>query len=275
MFSRRAMRVGVLTSVETRHRHFVSAIRERFQVVAVGYEQTGYSPAVVDGFDLTSAERAVVARHFEERTRQEELCFSATADFVEDSASCGVLHISPGTLNSDRTLEFLTGAGVEVVAVFGTNLIKEPLLGLFGGRLINMHLGLSPYYRGTGTNFYPLLNEEPQYVGATIQVIDRGIDSGPIIRHTRPSIVADDGPHTIGCKAIMAGIEGLIVSLEEFGEDKLRPVPQWKVPNPRLYLRQDYHPRQVVELHEKLERGLIRRYVERAAEVAGLVRLVQ
>ena len=126
----------------------------------------------------------------------------------------------------------------------------------------------------TATNFYPLLNEEPEYVGATIHLIDPGIDSGPIIRHRRPEITADDQPHTIGCKAILAGIEGMIASLKELERGEMKAIPQWKVPHPRLYLRRDYHPRHVVELYRKLEGGLIPRYVERAAEASAKLRLI-
>ena len=269
------MRIGVLTSVETRHRYFVNALRDQIDVVAVGYEQTGYSPADVSPFDLTPEEAGIVADHFAERARQEELFFEARSDFVADGESCAVRHILPGKLNAGETVEFLEASGVEAVAVYGTNLIKATLLDRWSGRMINMHLGLSPYYRGTATNFYPLLNEEPEYVGATIHLLDTGIDSGPILRQARPEIVADDMPHTIGCKAILAGIAAMIAVLKDLERGRLEPVAQWEVPNPRLYLRKDYHPRQVVELYRKIEAGLIRQYVERAPRVAGRLRLVE
>lgn len=190
-------------------------------------------------------------------------------------AGCSVRPIAPGKLNSADTLRFLQEAGAEALLVYGTNLIKPPLLDAFGGRIINLHLGLSPYYRGTATNFYPLLNDEPEYVGATVHLIDAGIDSGPILHHARPVITADDGPHTIGCKAILVGLEKMILAARELSEGRLAPVPQWAVPNPRLYLRRDFHPRQVVCLYELLADGLIPRYVARAGEVAPRVRLVE
>ncbi len=186
-----------------------------------------------------------------------------------------MLHIQPGELNTVGTLRFLEARGVEAVLVFGTNLIKSPLLDRFDGRIINLHLGLSPYYRGTATNFYPLLNDEPEYVGATIHLIDAGIDSGPIVHHARPDIVIGDGPHTIGCKAILAGLEKLRQAAKELAEGRLRAVPQWSVARPRVYRRRDFHPRHVVELHEKLADGLIERYVARADAVAPKVKLIR
>ncbi len=268
------MRLGVLTSVETRHRYFVDRLCVDLPVVAVAYEQTGYTPAAVATDDLTTEEAEIVAHHFAERARQEEIFFGTQSAFVIDGETCAVRHIEPGELNTESTLAFLESAGVDTVAVFGTNLVKPPLLNHWPGRTINMHLGLSPYYRGTATNFYPLLNEEPEYVGATIHLLDVSIDGGPILNHARPTITADDMPHTIGCKAIIAGVDKMISVLRKLDRNRLTHVPQWEVPKPRFYLRKDYHPRQVVELYRKIEAGLIPRYVKRAAKVAGRVRLV-
>lgn len=269
------MRIGILTSIETRHRYFVNRLRAELGVVAVGYERIGYAPDAVGGADLEPQDARIVAEHFTERSRQEQLFFGPQSDFLKANNACAVSRIEPGGLNTQETLHLLEAAGVDAVAVFGTNLIKPPLLDRWPGRMVNLHLGLSPYYRGTATNFFPLLNEEPEYVGATIHLLDSGIDAGPILGHARPTITADDMPHTIGCKAIMAGIEKMITVLCKLEQGRLAPVPQWEVPDPRLYLRKNYHPRQVVELYKKIEHGLIPRYVERAAEVASRVRLVE
>lgn len=268
------MRVGILTSNDIRHRYFVNALRRRLHVVAVGYQDTGYIPAKTDADTVDPATAAIVAHHFDERRRQELAFFGHDAEMLTDSPECGVRFLDPKTLNSNDTVAFLRSREVNAVAIYGTSLIKPPLLDAYAGRLINMHLGLSPYYRGTATNFYPLVNGEPQYVGATIHLIDAGIDSGPILHHARPDITADDLPHTVGCKAILAGIEKVIQSFKELQAGKLQPVPQWTPENPRLYLRADYKPAHVVKLYQLIEDGLFKRYAARKHELAPKVRLV-
>jgi len=270
-----AMRIGILTSVETRHRYFARALQARLPVAAVAYAKPGYAPAAVDCPDLSPEEARIVEEHFGERDQQELRYFGHEAEFLADSAECGVRMIGPGELNTPETVAFLEAHGVDTIAVFGTDLIKPPLLGTCPGRMINLHLGLSPYYRGTATNFYPLLNEEPEYVGATIHLIDAGIDSGPILRHARPEIVADDRPHTIGCKAILAGIAAMIEVLERLDRDgQVTGVPQWTEPKAKLCLRKGYDPRQVVELYRKIDCGLIERFVQRGAGKGNRLRLV-
>ena len=101
-----------------------------------------------------------------------------------------------------------------VVVVFGTGILKGDILSRFEGQLLNIHLGLSPYYRGAGTNFWPLVNGEPEFVGATIHYLDAGIDTGPIIAHVRPDIARTDGPHELGNKAIRAAAEGMVKAVK-------------------------------------------------------------
>lgn len=268
------MKLAALTSVASRHRYFVNRLHKACNVVAVAYEDVGYSPATVPSNGLTIEEQEIVANHFAERDQQEQRFFGDQSDFVASGSGCSVRMLGPGELNTDATLDFLESADVDTVAVFGTNLIKAPLLDRWPGRMINLHLGLSPYYRGTATNFFPLVNEEPEYVGATIHLLDSSIDGGPIFKHARPDIVADDRPHTIGCKAIEAGIEAMIKVLGSVGRGDAEPIPQWQVSNPRLYLRKDYDPRQVVELYRKLDDGLIARCLEEGKLADGRVRVI-
>lgn len=272
---RQPMRLGVLTSTETRHCYFARALSRGLPVVAVGYEQTGYSPAEVESFGLTDEERGIVRAHFDERTATEQDFFGADADAIGPSSETDSRQLTTGTLNDPSTLGWLRDRRVDALAVFGTNLLRAPLLAAFPGRVFNLHLGLSPYYRGTGTNFYPLLNEEPEYVGATIHLIDPGIDSGPIICHARPTIVAGDRPHTIGCKAIRAGIDAMINVLQGVAAGgRPRATPQWRPEHARLYLRRDYHARQVVELCRKWDRGLLDTYLERVGREPPSIRLL-
>ena len=44
---------------------------------------------------------------------------------------------------------------------------KGKILKEFRSKIINAHLGLSPYYRGSGTNIFPFVNKEIEYVGVT------------------------------------------------------------------------------------------------------------
>ncbi|MCH7526147.1 MAG: hypothetical protein IID39_01800 [Planctomycetes bacterium] len=268
-----ALRVGILTGNDLRHRYFVNAVAAHFDVVAVGCQNVAYQPEDAARRPTNARTTEILRHHFDERRRQEDSFFGHQADFRDSTERC-VRSLDPDSLNGMETVQFLENRRVDVVLIYGTDLIKPPLLDRFAGCTINMHLGLSPYYRGTATNFSPLVNDEPEYVGATILLLDPGIDSGPIIHHARPDIVAEDLPHTVGCKAILAGIEKVIQALGEFETGELATVPQWKPPDAKLYLRKDYHPSQVVKLYELIEAGLFPNYVARKKTVQDAFRLI-
>jgi len=269
-----SLRIAILTGTDIRHRFFVNALTAHCDVVFAGYQSIAYVPAHTAAQEIDTETAALVRRHFDERRRQEEIFFGHNAEPLTARDGCAVQFLDTHTLNSSDTADALERQGVDVVLVYGTDLIKPPLIERFAHRMINMHLGLSPYYRGTATNFYPLLNEEPEFVGATIHLIDPGIDSGAILHHARPEIVADDMPHTVGCKAILAGIEKVVQSLHEFETSDLNPIPQWPVERARLYLRKDYHRSQVVRLYELIDAGLFPKYAERKHRVQGTFRLI-
>ncbi len=260
-------RIAILTSNDIRHRFFVNDLAETNNVTAVIYLSTGYHPANTDRENLDPRTAEILKHHFDERTRQEHTFFGHNSQFRQNTTSCAIRHLTSHDLNTAATVDFLAARNPDLVIVYGTTLIKPPLLTRFADRLINMHLGLSPYYRGTATNFYPLLNEEPHYVGATIHMIDAGIDTGPILHHATPEITTTDLPHTLGCKAILAGLEKVHQSIREFATGKLDPIPQWRPPNPRLYLRKDYHPNQVVQLYNLIEKGLFQKYVANKRDI--------
>ena len=69
-----------------------------------------------------------------------------------------------------------------------------------------MHLGLSPYYKGSATNFWPIVNSEFHFLGASFMFIDNGIDTGPLIHQFRPKLFKKDNIHTIGCRIIKKSI---------------------------------------------------------------------
>jgi hypothetical protein len=185
------------------------------------------------------------------------------------TAADRVTPVAAGGCNDPLQIERMRAMQPDVVLVFGTSLLTPPLIDAFAGRILNIHLGLSPYYRGAGTNFWPLVNEEPEYCGATIHFLDAGVDSGPIIAHARPEVIAGDGPHDIGNKTIVAAVDTLVAAALALRDGTVTGVPQW--PGGRLYRRADFSAAAVRQLYRNFENGMIDRYLAgRAARDARL-----
>jgi len=80
----------------------------------------------------------------------------------------------------------------DLIAVFGTSLIRGELLKKGRLGMVNLHGGLSPEYRGADCTFWALYNGEPEKIGCTLHYIDAGIDTGRLIAHVSPEIRPDD-----------------------------------------------------------------------------------
>lgn len=95
----------------------------------------------------------------------------------------------------------------DLIAVFGTSLIKGELLKKGRLGMVNLHGGLSPHYRGADCTFWALYNSEPDQIGCTLHYIDPGIDSGNLIAHISPEVHESDDELTLFWRAVQDSAE--------------------------------------------------------------------
>lgn len=90
----------------------------------------------------------------------------------------------------------------DIIAVFGTSLIKGELLNKGRLGIVNLHGGLSPHYRGADCTFWALYNKEPEQIGCTLHYINAGIDTGDLIAHISPEVKPADDELTLFWRAV-------------------------------------------------------------------------
>ena len=95
----------------------------------------------------------------------------------------------------------------DVIAVFGTSLIRSELLEKGRLGMVNLHGGLSPEYRGADCTFWALHNGEPEKVGCTIHFINAGIDTGQLIAYVCPPVHDGDDELTLFWRAVRESAE--------------------------------------------------------------------
>lgn len=259
-----AVRAIVLTSSMRRHNYVANTLASRLDVACVWREQKSFEPLK---YASSAEDEAVIQRHFAARDRAEEAYFS---DHVDVRAPAR--RLTPGGCNDAAEIATMRQLAPDVVLVFGTGLLKQPLIDAFPGRIINIHLGLSPYYRGAGTNFWPLVNGEPEYCGATIHFLDIGVDTGPVLAHVRPDVARTDGPHDVGNKTIIAAADMLATIARLHVEAPLEGVVQ--TGEGRVYKRAHFCAGAVNRLYANFERGMIDEYLRNKAARDAAVPLV-
>jgi len=110
-------------------------------------------------------------------------------------------------INDQAVFDTVQRLAPDVVAVFGTSLIRPPLLGQGRLGMLNLHGGLSPDYRGADCTFWALYNGEPEQVGCTLHFINAGIDTGALIAHVCPEVREGDDELTLFWRAVRDAAE--------------------------------------------------------------------
>lgn len=101
-------------------------------------------------------------------------------------------------------LRLLKEAGVELVVLAGfMRLLKEPMLGAYSGRIINIHPSLLPKFPGI-ESWKQALEAGEKVTGCSVHYVDAGIDSGEIIAQRKVPVLPGDTPESLHARIQIA-----------------------------------------------------------------------
>jgi len=262
------MKIAVFTSNEVRHKYVANSLAGNSDDAIVISE---VKPKKISQGQTEDSGSEAIQKHFCQRSVIEQGMFKNSDFFIAKTVPVAYKEI-----NSDYICNIIKQFNPDMAFIFGSSIVRGQLLSLLPkDKAINLHLGLSPYYRGSGTNFWPFFNEELEYIGATILHLDQGIDTGDIITHVRPQIEPGDDVHTLGCKAIKESVSylGKIIDLARRGKT-LNRVKQWEIINPRFYKEKDFNEKILLDYQAKLKNGLIEKYLKGPGKTIKLISLI-
>lgn len=250
------MRTLICTSNSVRHKFVANTIGAAANETLIISECRKHDTAEIENLDTTTP---LAAQNFKDRYETELKFFEG-----HDSFRYPTVPVLTKEASLPAVADIVRRYKPEAVFVFGASILKESIMSLFPlNKTVNMHLGLSPYYRGSGTNFWPFVNNELQYVGATLLHLDPGIDKGDIIAHIRPEIEANDTLHIIGNKVIREGTLALVKLLKLMEEGKELPrTPQWPVEDGRYYETKHVTEEIMAQYLKNMKKGMVSNYVK-------------
>ncbi len=240
------MRIVILTHSADRHYYFCNQI----------IEQTGNVVGVVTGGKVVRRSRkeklqrlikrkevgyyvrnrcldllfrSAGSKFWHEKEATEKRFFGGSTDHFRSRHQHLVLaHVDDAhrSINARHYVERVRAAQPDVIVVMGTCMLGKRMIES-APCVLNMHTGLSPYYRGGHTNMWPILEGDFGYFGVTIHKMSLGIDSGDIVFTQRPDIAETDTCSDINAKCIVLGIELMIKALKRLKSGDLEAVKQW------------------------------------------------
>ena len=260
-------RIVLLTADQRRHRAAASQLARALDLRGIVSEAKANPLPAPEG--VPPEDRVVLERHIAERDATERRLLG---DPLFPSAP--LLEVPRRGVNGPEVLAWVRERAPDILVLYGTSLIREPLLQAFAGRVVNIHLGLSPYYRGSGTNFWPLVNGEPECVGATIHLAVADVDAGPILGQLRPRVTVGDRAHDMGTHTIVDAMAALSPLLAEWFGGRVAPQPQ-RHSGGRAYRRADVDAEAVRRMERNIAAGMIDDFARNHAVRCAAVPIVE
>ena len=164
-------------------------------------------------------------------------------------------------LNSPESAEFVRRIAPDIALIFGCSLIKDPLKSALPPLTVNLHLGLSPWYRGGATLFWPFYFMEPNFAGSTFHFIVNEPDAGDIIHQSVPELSSEDGIHDVACKTVVASSEDAVRLLKIAAAggrwDRYRQKGTGK-----NFLRSDFRPEHLRVIYNVFNDDMVRHFLD-------------
>ena len=186
----------------------------------------------------------IVEKHFAGRHNSEIDFFLDNYNLLNSKAS----FIKKDFISSKIFLDEIKELNPELIITYGCSIIRGEILNLYKDRIINIHLGISPYYKGSGTNFLALVNNEFKYFGYSIIFMNEKIDDGEIIHQRQADFFEFDTPHIVGNRLIKKMTFDTLMLLENFHLIKKKKFPNTKIVE-KLFKRKDSNELTVTKLY--------------------------
>ena len=133
----------------------------------------------------------------------------------------GVIRVR--NMNAGEAAGVLRRARPDAVVINGTRILSLRLLQSVEAPFLNLHLGLTPRYRGVYGGYWALAQGDPEHLGVTVHVVDEGVDTGGILYQERVAVEPDDTVNTIPLHQLAAGLPLLRRAVADAGRGDLDP----------------------------------------------------
>lgn len=164
-------------------------------------------------------------------------------------------------INSRDGVSAVAALEPDVILVFGTSVVKQNVLSLARNVALNLHTGISPYYRGADCAFWPLYNNEPDMLGATIHECTMQLDGGRIFATGRAELHPDDDIYSIFSRCLIIGADLYVHVVKELLAGTLEGAVQ-DLSIGREYKAVMRNVRADLKVRYQIRRGIVRRYTQ-------------
>jgi folate-dependent phosphoribosylglycinamide formyltransferase PurN len=226
-------KVVILTSDSLRHKYFIKKISEYFDVIDIFSQKKK---------NYYTKRTPFIQEHFDKLSKTEKIFFE------DDYDNFSIKKVE--NINDMDLVKEVINKKPDFIALFGTSILKDIWLDNFENKIINLHLGLSPFYRGSGTLFWPFYYDEIECIGATIHLARKKVDSGEILARIKSDIEENDNYYTLNYKTIKKAINVYPKVVNDYLDEKIIPLKQ-NINNSKVFKKKDFNEEALKKVLEK------------------------
>lgn len=180
------------------------------------------------------------------KKRQTELWGTIKMESVESFKN----KLTPKTINDDEVIDYVKECNADVIIVNGTRIIKKKIINGVNLPMVNIHVGITPKYRGVHGGYWALANKDKEHCGVTAHLIDSGIDTGGVISQRTIEVTKKDNFCTY---PILQLKEGLVCIEDAMQQIKNKNI---KIIKSNLESKLYYHPTITTYIYHRLLYGV-------------------
>jgi len=194
------MKVIMLAGSHPRHSAIARTLHEAGVLVGLVIEERGlFVPSTSPG--ESDEIKRLINLHFNKLNAAERKFFGRTLFPDVDK-----IKIVKDELNSEKIQKFIKRIDPDLLLSYGVHMLSDATINSCKGEAWNIHGGLSPWYKGCITHFWPSYFLEPQMTGMTIHELTWKLDGGDVVHQNKAELVMGDGIHDLACRAV-SGIQ--------------------------------------------------------------------
>ena len=240
------MKITLFTSNKKRHNYLINLLSEVSDELYVIQENSTIFPGIVPGHYQASP---IMKKYFENVNTAQSNLFGNS--YVNDkNKNIKILPMLSGDLNKcsmNLLSDFLKS---DVYVIFGSSYIKGELVDfLVKHKAINIHAGVSPYYRGTDCNFWALYDDNPHLVGTTIHLLSKGLDSGPILYNAMSNLKTNPFEYTMS--TVKSAFHSIAERIKDDSIFTIKPMTQDKKKEIRYSKKSEFNEEVLKKYFEK------------------------
>ena len=238
------MKITLFTSNQFRHNYLINKLNKISKELYVVQECDTLFTGKIRGHYNSSK---IFEKYFKYVLNAQDKLFGKNCI---SSKKINLLSMQEGDINFCSSKLIKNFLKSDIYIVTGSSYIKGELADfLTRKKALSIHMGLAPYYRGTDCNFWALYDGNPQYVGATIYNLSKGLDTGNILYHALPQISKDPFIYTMS--AVKSAFDSLVERIKNKSIFSIKPLKQLKEKEIRYSKKADFSEKIINKFFKK------------------------